>query len=63
MKHPNPSTWPLLSPLAEWQSSLNAIHLWSQIIGKIRLANMPPANHYWHSTLYVRSLEMIFWAR
>ena len=46
-------TWPSLSPLAEWQTSLNAIHLWSQIIGKIRLAHMPPANHYWHSTLYV----------
>jgi len=53
MKHSNPSTWPSLSPLAEWQSSLNAIHLWSQIIGKIRLAHMPSVNHYWHSTLYV----------
>lgn len=46
-------TWPPLSPLAQWQPSLNAIHLWSQIIGKIRLAHMPPVNHYWHCTLYV----------
>lgn len=53
MKKESPSTWPLLPALAQWQDSLNAIHLWSQIIGKIRLAHMPPANHYWHSTLYV----------
>ena len=53
MKHSNPSPWPPLPTPAEWQPALNAIHLWSQIIGKIRLAHMPPANHYWHSTLYV----------
>jgi hypothetical protein len=53
MKHPNPSPWPPLPSSADWQASLNAVHLWSQIIGKIRLAHMPAVNHYWHSTLYV----------
>src|SRR5690554_6189985 len=53
MKQESPSTWPLLPGLDQWQDSLKAIHLWSQIIGKIRLAHMPPGNHYWHSTLYV----------
>jgi hypothetical protein len=29
------------------------LHLWSQIVGKYRLANMPWVNHAWHATLYV----------
>lgn len=49
------SPWPKLPATAEWQDCLHAVHLWSQIIGKIRLAHMPPINHYWHSTLYVSS--------
>ncbi|HLT08359.1 MAG TPA: DUF5996 family protein [Cyclobacteriaceae bacterium] len=47
------SAWPQLPATAEWEACLHAVHLWSQIIGKVRLAHMPPMNHYWHSTLYV----------
>ncbi|MEX2363411.1 MAG: DUF5996 family protein, partial [Balneolaceae bacterium] len=48
-------TWPKLPAPTDWQKSLEAIHLWSQIIGKIKLEHMPPINHYWHVALYVSS--------
>jgi Family of unknown function (DUF5996) len=40
-------------PLAEWKDTKETLHLWMQIIGKIRLALAPKLNHWWHSTLYV----------
>jgi Family of unknown function (DUF5996) len=40
-------------PLAEWQDTYTTLHLWTQIVGKIRLALAPTINHWWHSTLYV----------
>jgi hypothetical protein len=40
-------------PLAEWQDTYATLHLWTQIVGKIRLALAPPINHWWQSTLYV----------
>jgi hypothetical protein len=40
-------------PLDEWRSTKNTLHLWLQIVGKIRLALSPPQNHWWHVTLYV----------
>ncbi len=42
-------------PLAAWQDTYATLHLWTQIIGKIRLALAPKMNHWWHSTLYVTS--------
>jgi Family of unknown function (DUF5996) len=45
-------TWPRL-PLAAWQDTYATLHLWTQIIGKIRLALAPHLNHWWQSTLYV----------
>lgn len=49
-----PSTTLLPSlPLAEWQDTYITLHLWTQIVGKIRLALMPTINHWWQSTLYV----------
>lgn len=48
-------SWPELPALAEWQETLAMVHLWSQIIGKIRLENMPWTNHCWHVPLYVSS--------
>ena len=48
-------TWPELPAPSEWQKTLDAVHLWSQIIGKIRLKHMPWINHSWHVTLYVSS--------
>lgn len=46
------TTWPSL-PLSAWQDTYATLHMWTQIIGKIRLALAPKLNHWWHSTLYV----------
>lgn len=40
-------------PLAAWQDTYTTLHLWTQIIGKIRLALAPHLNHWWQATLYV----------
>ena len=40
-------------PLAEWQDTLTTLHMWSQIVGKIRLAQTPLVNHFWNTPLYV----------
>ncbi len=48
-----PSTeWPRL-PLAEWQKTRDTLQLWTQIVGKIRLALAPMVNHWWQVPLYV----------
>ena len=47
-----PETWPAL-PLEGWQATRDTLHMWLQIIGKIRLKQSPWINHSWHSTLYV----------
>lgn len=44
--------WPAL-PLAEWRSTRDALHLWSQIAGKTLLAACPVQNHWWHTALQV----------
>jgi hypothetical protein len=44
--------WPIL-PLDQWQDTYETLHLWSQIVGKIRLSQMPWINHSWHVPLYV----------
>lgn len=44
--------WPPLD-YAEWAETCGALHLWSQIVGKYRLAHTPWLNHSWHATLYV----------
>lgn len=44
--------WPSIS-YAEWRETCAALHLWSQIVGKYRLAHTPWVNHSWHATLYV----------
>lgn len=44
--------WPDL-PYAQWKDTCAALHLWTQIVGKIRLASTPWLNHSWHVTLYV----------
>lgn len=49
---PIDNVWPSL-PLAAWQDTYVTLHLWTQIIGKIRLALLPKLNHWWQSTLYV----------
>ena len=44
--------WPAL-PLAEWKDTYVTLHMWTQIVGKIRLALTPLVNHWWNTTLYV----------
>jgi hypothetical protein len=46
------ATWPSL-PLEAWSDTYATLHLWTQIVGKIRLAQSPWTNHSWHVTLYV----------
>jgi hypothetical protein len=47
-------SWPSL-PFAEWKETAITLHMWTQIVGKIRLALSPWTNHSWHVTLYVTS--------
>lgn len=46
--------WPSL-PLEDWTDTCATLHLWTQIVGKIRLIQSPWVNHSWHVTLYVTS--------
>jgi hypothetical protein len=46
--------WPPL-PFEEWKETAATLHMWTQIIGKIRLTQTPWINHSWHVTLYVTS--------
>jgi hypothetical protein len=50
----NALRWPSL-PLNEWRDTYHTLHLWTQIIGKIRMTLSTPLNHWWHVTLYVNS--------
>lgn len=40
-------------PLSSWTNTKDTIHLWLQIVGKIKLAYAPPKNHWWHVTLHL----------
>jgi hypothetical protein len=55
-KSPEGSTsrdaWPVLT-LSEWEGTKDAIHLWTQIVGKVRMALLPMINHWWQVPLYV----------
>jgi Family of unknown function (DUF5996) len=44
--------WPAL-PYGEWRATCTALHLYSQIVGKYRLARTPWLNHSWHATFYL----------
>jgi hypothetical protein len=69
----NKGVWPAL-PLSEWQDTRDTLQLWTQVVGKIRLALAPMENHWWQVPLYVsarglttsampyqgRAVEMIF---
>ena len=46
--------WPEL-PLAPWAETRDTLHMWLQVIGKVRLSRTPPINHSWHTTFYVTS--------
>jgi len=44
--------WPAL-PLSEWADTYATLHMWSQMVGKARLALSPRVNHWWEVPLYV----------
>jgi len=47
-----PDAWPTLT-ISEWDDTRDTFHMWSQIVGKVRLALTPMLNHWWQVTLYV----------
>jgi hypothetical protein len=51
---PAKSPWPKLD-YAAWQDTCTTLHLWTQVVGKIRLMQTPWLNHGWHVALYVNS--------
>lgn len=46
------STWPQL-PLADWEATRDTLQLWTQVVGKVRMASTPLMNHWWNVPLYV----------
>ena len=40
-------------PFPEWEATKNTLHLWAQIVGKVKMASVPPKNHWWHVPLYL----------
>ncbi|HZI85380.1 MAG TPA: DUF5996 family protein [Pyrinomonadaceae bacterium] len=44
--------WPAL-PLDAWSDTYATLHMWSQVVGKIRLMSAPPVNHWWHCALHL----------
>jgi hypothetical protein len=45
--------WPTLPPLEQWKDTFTTVHMWTQIIGKVRLARAPWQNHSWGSAFAV----------
>jgi hypothetical protein len=48
------AAWPSL-PFIEWRETCETLHMWTQIVGKTRLAQSPMINHWWQAPLYVTS--------
>jgi hypothetical protein len=56
MTDPNPAearAWPVLPSVAEWQDTYATLHMWLQIVGKVRLELSPWINHAWGTALYL----------
>jgi hypothetical protein len=47
-----PNRWPSI-PLAEWHDTRDTLHLYTQVVGKVRMVNEPLLNHWWNIPLYV----------
>ncbi len=45
-------SWPAL-PFEAWKDTYETLHMWTQIVGKVRMELSPFVNHWWHVTLYV----------
>ncbi|MEN3384911.1 MAG: hypothetical protein V7608_4955 [Hyphomicrobiales bacterium] len=48
------NAWPGLA-YTDWQDSCNTLHLWTQVVGKVKLALAPVSNHWWSIVLYVNA--------
>src|SRR5215467_3907021 len=44
--------WPAL-PFEAWRDTCETLHMWMQVVGKVRMELSPFVNHWWHVTLYV----------
>lgn len=44
--------WPSL-PVEEWKDTRDTLTLWTQVVGKVRIARTPPVNHWWNAPLYL----------
>src|SRR6266478_8985819 len=44
--------WPAL-PLSSWKDTCATLHMWTQMVGKVRLALTPLVNHWWGVALYL----------
>jgi hypothetical protein len=51
-EHPATAPWPSLR-VDSWEPTRNTLHMWTQIIGKVRMAHAPMVNHWWQVPLYV----------
>jgi len=54
----NNSRWPDL-PLAAWSDTCDTLQLWTQIVGKVRIALTPLINHWWNATLLVTARGLV----
>jgi hypothetical protein len=52
------SRWPDL-PLAAWSGTCDTLQLWTQIVGKVRIALTPLVNHWWNATLFVTARGLV----
>ena len=46
--------WPAL-PLEEWKDTYQTLHMWTQVVGKVALAQAPPINHSWAIAMQITS--------
>jgi hypothetical protein len=51
---PNLNAWPEL-PLEAWQDTYATLHMWTQIVGKVRMVLSPRVNHWWQVAFYVNA--------
>jgi hypothetical protein len=52
------SQWPDL-PLAAWSETCDTLHLWTQVVGKVRLKLTPLVNHWWNVTFHLNSRGLV----
>ncbi|HKA83029.1 MAG TPA: DUF5996 family protein, partial [Acidimicrobiales bacterium] len=50
--NPGPGAWPDLTA-SHWDDTRDTLHMWIQIVGKVRLGLTPMINHWWQVPLYV----------